>query len=239
MRAERLIPALRAWLARVLMEKHGFSRRKISETLGISPAAVTHYLGGKRGRIPEDLESPRAAEFVEELAAKAAARGGRISEAELYDLALSIASIIEDRMRAELKEVEEHSKQKLLRILRERAQAEHEAAEEFMKAAVGLRSEFTKMLFRQIAGDSIKHADILMATISMLERGGEIKIDVPKRSELIALLEKEEVAHIHSLDDVKQYLPHRLVKVLLEAVEADERKHARILRSLLELAEED
>lgn len=237
MRAERLIPALRAWLARVLVEEYGFSRRGAAEALEISPAAVTHYLDGKRGKVPAELKRPEVERLLGELAAKAAARGGRISEAELYDLALTVASVLEESGGVRPEEVEEKGRQTLLRILRERAQAEHEAAEEFMKAAVKLRSELTRMLFRQIASDSIKHADILTATISMLERGGDIRIDLPSRDELKSLLEKEEVAHIHSLDDVKQFLPHKLVKVLMESVEADERKHARILRSLMELAE--
>ncbi|MCL7389183.1 MAG: hypothetical protein LZ171_05325 [Thaumarchaeota archaeon] len=237
-RSEQLVPAIRAKMIKILIEKYSYSRRRASQILNISPAAVTHYMSGRRGRLLKLLEEPRASKLINEVVEKIVSKGGRVSEAEIYDLALTLSSIIEEKKKGEIKYSLDQAKNKLIRTLRERAQAEHEAAEKFMETASKLDNDITRMIFRQIASDSIKHADVLMSTISILERGEEIKIEVPKKNILQSLLEKEEVAHIHSLDEVKSYLPHKLLKVLLESVEADERKHAKILRSLIELAEE-
>jgi len=238
LRSEQLVPAIRAKIIKILIEKYNYNRRRASQILNVSPAAVTHYMSGRRGRLLKLLEEPRVSKLINEVVEKVVSKGGRVSEAEIYDLALTLSSIIEEKKRGEIRYSLDQSKNKLIRTLRERAQAEHEAAEKFMETASRLDNEITRMIFRQIASDSIKHADVLMSTISILERGEEIKIEIPKKNILQSLLEKEEVAHIHSLDEVKTYLPHKLLKVLLESVEADERKHAKILRSLIELAEE-
>jgi len=238
LRSEQLVPAIRAKIIKILIEKYNYNRRRASQILNVSPAAVTHYMSGRRGRLLKLLEEPRVSKLINEVVEKVVSKGGRVSEAEIYDLALTLSSIIEEKKRGEIRYSLDQSKNKLIRTLRERAQAEHEAAEKFMETASKLDNEITRMIFRQIASDSIKHADVLMSTISILERGEEIKIEIPKKNILQSLLEKEEVAHIHSLDEVKTYLPHKLLKVLLESVEADERKHAKILRSLIELAEE-
>lgn len=237
-RSEQLVPAIRAKMIKILVEKYSYSRRRASQILKVSPAAVTHYMSGRRGRLLKFLDDPKASKLINEAVEKIISKGGKISEAEVYDLALTISSILEEEKKGEIKYGLNQAKTKLIRTLRERAQAEHEAAEKFMEAASKIDNEITRMIFRQIASDSIKHADMLMSTISILERGERIRIEVPKRTVLQSLLEKEEVAHVHSLDEVKSYLPHKLLKVLVESVEADERKHARILRSLIELAEE-
>lgn len=237
-RSEQLVPAIRAMMIKILVEKYKYSRRKASQILKVSPAAVTHYMSGKRGRLLRLLEEPRAVKLINEVVDKIVSKGGRTSEAEVYDLALTLTSILEEKKREEIKYSLDQGKNKLIHTLRERAQAEHEAAEKFMETASKLDNEITRMIFRQIASDSIKHADLLMSTISILERSEEMRIEVPKKSILLALLEKEETAHVHSLDEVKSYLPHKLLRVLVESVEADERKHARMLRSLIELAEE-
>ncbi|MEM1583905.1 MAG: hypothetical protein QXF28_02295 [Nitrososphaerota archaeon] len=238
-RSEQLVPAIRAKMIKILVEKYSYSKRKASQILRVSPAAVTHYMSGRRGRLLKLLEDPRASKLISESVENIISKGGKISEAELYELALTISSILEEDKKGRIKYGLEQAKTKLIRTLRERAQAEHEAAEKFMETASKIDNEITRMIFRQIASDSIKHADILMSTISILERGEDVKIEVPEKNILQSLLDKEEIAHVHSLDEVKSYLPHKLLKVLIESVEADERKHARILGSLIELAEEE
>lgn len=46
---QRILPALRSELARILIEEHGFSQQQASLTLGITKAAVSQYLKSKRG----------------------------------------------------------------------------------------------------------------------------------------------------------------------------------------------
>ncbi|MBI2043235.1 transcriptional regulator [Candidatus Pacearchaeota archaeon] len=44
-----LIPALRRELARIFIEEHGLSQKKVAEILGITGAAISQYLNFKRG----------------------------------------------------------------------------------------------------------------------------------------------------------------------------------------------
>lgn len=236
-RLEQVLPALRAEIIRILIEKYGFTKIQASRLLNVSPAAVTHYLGKRRGKLFNLKENVNVSNMIYSFVDKIVTRNKSISESDLYDLALRLSSLLEESSK-KIEYSGESSRNKLIKVLRERAQAEHEAAEEFMETATKLNNEVTRMIFRQIASDSIKHADILMSTINLLEHEQGQRIEVPRRHELLSLLKKEEEVHIHSLDKVKDFLPHKLLKVIVESVEADEKKHAKILRSLLELAEE-
>ena len=44
-----ILPAIRKEFARVLIEIHGFNQKKAAEVLGITEAAVSRYISGKRG----------------------------------------------------------------------------------------------------------------------------------------------------------------------------------------------
>lgn len=47
----RVLPVIRKEFAKNLAKDHGFAQRKIASRLGISDAAVSRYLSGKRGNI--------------------------------------------------------------------------------------------------------------------------------------------------------------------------------------------
>jgi len=238
---EDLIPGIRALIARKLAEDHGFSRKRISEILGLSQPAITLYLQGKRAAEAVEFLSSKEGvlELIDELARRISIRG-KLLEPELYEAAFNIWSSLKARAMKEYEvaSIEHREKQRLLLSLRERLQAEQESAEEFMRIATRVKSDLMRVLFRIVASDCIRHADTLMAIISMIERGGEIRVDRLSKEMLNALLSREEIAHLHSLDDVKQFLPHKLIDVLIESIEDDERKHSKILKSLLELVEE-
>ena len=61
--ARRLLPALRALIARELVERHGLAQSKVASLLGVTQASVSHYLSAKRGKLkglvcePEELKS--------------------------------------------------------------------------------------------------------------------------------------------------------------------------------------
>ena len=44
-----LIPALRREIAKSLIKRHNLSQRKVADLLGVTEAAVSHYLSSKRG----------------------------------------------------------------------------------------------------------------------------------------------------------------------------------------------
>lgn len=46
---QKILPALRAEITRVMILEHGFSQQQISEILNLSRAAVSQYMSEKRG----------------------------------------------------------------------------------------------------------------------------------------------------------------------------------------------
>lgn len=47
--ASKIIPALRAEVARILIENHNMKQTEVSLLLGVTQGAVNHYLSGNRG----------------------------------------------------------------------------------------------------------------------------------------------------------------------------------------------
>lgn len=240
LRAEKIIPGVRAVLARLLVEKYGLKKVEVARALGLSPQAVTQYLTGARaGDVAEMLKHQQVLTLIEDLAAKIAARGGQLMQAEIIDLAFEIASIIQSKPEEEKTEaIPTDVKEKLLKTLRARLQAEQEAAELFMGVAAKMRNDLSRLLFRQIASDSIRHADIVMATISAIERGEDAPVDFPEEKELKKLLENEETAHVHSLEDVRHLIQNDVIGLLIDSIEADEEKHAKILAKLISIKQQ-
>jgi predicted transcriptional regulator len=66
---QHLLPPIRAAISKKLVEEHGLKKSKVSQLMGLTPAAVTQYLNKKRG---DDLElinqSPRINELISDLA---------------------------------------------------------------------------------------------------------------------------------------------------------------------------
>lgn len=239
MKAEEIIPGLRSLIAQRLVEKYGFNKKAAANILGLSPAAITLYLQGKRAEeIVRILSRKKTLKLIDTFTERVVERGGRIMTSELYELAFEVLTVLKasESERPSTFAIQEDKLRKLLEFLRVRLQAEQESAEEFMRVAAKLKSNLVRMLFRIVASDSIKHADIMMLILSIIERGGEIEVDKLDREILMKLLSKEEIVHVHSLDEVKQFLPHQIIKILVEAIEYDERKHAQILKELLDYA---
>lgn len=46
---QKVLPAIRAELARIMMTEYGCTQLKVAETLGLSRAAVSQYVSAKRG----------------------------------------------------------------------------------------------------------------------------------------------------------------------------------------------
>lgn len=47
--SQRLLPILRAYIAKELIERYGLTQVEVARKLGITQAAVSHYLHNKRG----------------------------------------------------------------------------------------------------------------------------------------------------------------------------------------------
>ncbi|MEM1937508.1 MAG: hypothetical protein QXX49_05735 [Candidatus Caldarchaeum sp.] len=233
-KAEEIIPTLRAMVALELKKSHGMSNAETARALSITPQAVTQYTKGVRAFGKHSLASnDLVKKVVKEYAAKIALRKRPVQETELLDLAYEVLMLAE-APRRESEKLEEQARSQALRILRSRLAAEQEAAELFLSEAIKSKDDIVRLLFRQVASDSLRHADIMQAAISAVERGlGEGPLPDPER--LRQLQQHEEKSHIHDLEEVKKMLPNNLLKILLDSVEADEAKHDMILDKLISL----
>jgi len=65
-----LLPAFRSLIAKELTEKYGFTQTKAAKKLGTTQAAISQYLGSKRGEkyIKEVKKLPKAKELIEDIA---------------------------------------------------------------------------------------------------------------------------------------------------------------------------
>ncbi|MCS6784405.1 MAG: hypothetical protein N3H84_00875 [Candidatus Caldarchaeum sp.] len=234
-KTEELIPLLRSMVANELVKTFGLKKAETARTLSVTPQAVTQYLKGVRA-LPKKgiLAEPRIREMVREFAGKIAFRKKPMAETELLDLAYEVL-VIAGRSGGGGRPTSEEAKAHALRILRNRMAAEHEAAEIFLSEAIKAKDDMVRLLFRQIASDSIRHADIVQATISAVEKDLSDG-DLPDPERLHQLQQHEEKSHSQGFDEVKQLLRNNVVKILLESIEADEAKHDVIIGKLAELA---
>jgi predicted transcriptional regulator len=85
-----VLPALRALIARELIEKHGLSRVRAAEKMELTPAAITQYLKKVRGETAVQLveSSDEAVKIVSEMASNLAK-----GEASVYDVLQNICKI--------------------------------------------------------------------------------------------------------------------------------------------------
>jgi len=65
-----ILPAISAQIAKELTERHGLKRSEVAKKMGVTPAAVTQYLGSVRGGIAIDLVegSEEAAQMISKTA---------------------------------------------------------------------------------------------------------------------------------------------------------------------------
>lgn len=85
-----VVPPLMRRLVEVLVEEHGLSRVEAARKTGLSPAAVTRYLKGERGRLLEVRGLEEVESRVKDLAGKVASGGVSVPElqAEIASLAI-------------------------------------------------------------------------------------------------------------------------------------------------------
>ncbi len=126
-------------------------------------------------------------------------------------------------------------RRRLPKWLRKRIAGEQAAVAECMRLAQRSRDELTRALFRQIASDSLRHAEIVASLAAYLDRG--VSASAPTgitRAEVERLIEREHAAEASEGIDLGRNLGG-MMHLLWESMEADERKHEELLRRLLDL----
>lgn len=237
------VQLLQALVARELVEELGVSASRAAELLGVAPSAVSQYLSGRRLGGPflataSRPEARRVARTVaERLADPAGDSRGRVqamlegagSLADSLDRGSSpgaspVPAVASERSAA----VREMSK-----WMRRRVRTEQAAVTRCMRLAQKARDELTRAIFRQIASDSLRHAEIVASLATYLDRGVvRAHASGISRREVEALVKAEQDAETGDDPALLGRLDGTMA-LLIESMEADERKHTELLQGLL------
>jgi uncharacterized protein len=240
----RWVHLLQALAAREGVEELGLTSRRVADLLGLAPSAVSQYLSGKRvGRgflayASDERARAVARRVLEELVE--AQEAGRPSSRAILEgaAALSEANPPDDRSSSPRPSAEGPGSaaelRQLSRWVRQRVKAEQVAVTQCMRLAQRARDELTRALLRQIASDSLRHAEIVASLAPYIDRGvSSAYASGITRKEIEALIEGERKAEAQSdAGSVRQL--RGTMAILIASMEADERKHADLLRGLLD-----
>jgi len=233
-RSENMIPVVRARLA-LALQREGLRVTEIASALNTTPAAVVQYLKGKRGRlVSRPSQVDRTIDALAERILQRVRSGVRegVRMPELMEAADQL--IIASRGSKMLEETPQKNEKQVVDVLRQRLELELRASERCLESAVKFDDQYSKLLLRMIAADSMRHADVVSQIISWTELPGEPTLNVPKREFLDAILQIEDKAGEQPLKDTVK-ISHPVAKLLLEWIDADEKKHERIISKMVHL----
>ncbi len=230
---EKLLPLVRARLAEKLF-RMDFKAKEISAVLRVTPAAVTQYLKGKRGN--KLSGAGKHEQIIDALADRAAHRirngSGPLELVELLDAGYQLLSAANSERILESR-AQKTDNSESIRVLRGRLQLELKAAEKCLDLANRTRDDYSKLLLRMVASDSIRHADIVSQLMSWLETGHEPVFEPPDKVLLNQMLTIEDSASELSLSKTVK-ISHGVAKLLLESIDMDEKKHDRLIAKMLQ-----
>jgi predicted transcriptional regulator len=233
-RSENMIPVVRARLA-MSLKRQGLRVTEIAAALNTTPAAVVQYLKGKRGRlVARTAQVDRTIDALADKVLQRVRSGVRegVRMPELMEAADQI--IIASKGSRMLEETTEKREKQVVEVLRQRLELELRASERCLESAVKFDDQYSKLLLRMIAADSMRHADVVSQIISWTELPHEPTLNAPKKEFLDAILQIEDKAGEQSLRDTVK-ISHPVARLLLEWIDADERKHERIISKMVHL----
>jgi len=225
---------VRARLAERLV-KEGFRPKEVATGLNVTQAAVTQYLKRKRGGNASALAS--IDHLIDPLAEKLIKRMrsglGGIETTELVETARQVMVMSRGRIIVQ-EQPKRPERDEALRILRDRLRLELTAAEKYLELSNQTADEYSKMLLRMIAADSIRHGDVVSQVMSWLEAGRESDVEMPGKAVLETLVALEDSAHEASLTK-SIHTGHPIAQLLFQWIDADEEKHEKIVSKMLKL----
>jgi len=227
---------VQALVARELVEGFRLSARRAAARLGIAPSAISQYLSGRRmkaelaarpGRPDEERLIRQAAQEL-----STTPEPKRPASTVILEVALKCAALEERSPAPGAGSLDRPRESMLRRRLRARIRAEQRAVADCMGLAQKSRDELTRSVFRQIASDSLRHAEIAASIESRLARG--INRTAPsgvRRADVDRLIARERRAEAAAGAGLGADLGG-VMRLLWESMEADERKHDALLQQL-------
>jgi len=234
----RWVAVVQALVARELVENLGVSTRRAAELLGLAPSAVSQYLRGKRReRLLDDLGARPAVVAIAHRTAVALLETPKKAPPAVR-LVLEAASQVAEavgRERGGARPVGSAGRvdRSVLKRLHQRVAAEQAEVTACMHLAQRARDELTRAIFRQIASDSLRHAEIVASLAIYLEAGTTRSlVSGIDRSEVEGLIRREHEAEGEGGDNLSTGL-RGVMKLLAQSMADDESKHERLLTGLL------
>jgi len=232
------VQVMQALVARELVQGFGLSEREAALLLGIVPSSVSQYLSGKRlGPVLSSYLGDDEARRIARRTAQELMAGG-VGSRIVLEAAIQFGERggpagAPPKRRAK-DGLDPELRRNIPRWLRNRIAGEQSAVAECMRLAQRSRDELTRALFRQIASDSLRHAEIVASLASYLDRG--VASSSPtgiSRADVEHLIQREHEAEATSEIDLGPHLGG-MMRVLWESMESDEHKHERLLQLLLD-----
>jgi predicted transcriptional regulator len=229
----RRVQLVQAMVARILVEELGMAGTEVARRLGIAPSAVSQYVNGRRlgAGIAGYASDPDARRRLRRLSREIARSSSSPEEIGSQLLQAALAMGPSPGTPTISKEVA--LTPAVVRQLSRRIAAEQAAVSACMRLAQKARDEYTRAVFRQIASDSLRHAEIVASLTPILERGatGAYASGITP-DDVRQLIARERHAEESSAVQLGEGLGG-VVALLLQSMEADERKHEAILEGLL------
>jgi predicted transcriptional regulator len=230
-----ILNATRISIAMELVNELGKSNKEVSAALGITPSAVSQYIKGKRGvSLKKDANGLKG---FDNAIKEASDTIGKLIEIKEYErcqgtvlkIAQELAGISLEGSKTDNIPKEKYSNVEIKSILAERIRREHDSAMYFLGFAQSSGNHFARILFRQIATDSLRHADIVQALFERVDkplRGelGKVSIEVVDK-----LLDKAKEHKEISINDIKERLGPE-AGLLIESIEMDDREQIALLK---------
>ncbi|MCS7145951.1 MAG: hypothetical protein RMJ28_02625 [Nitrososphaerota archaeon] len=237
-RIEQIVPSIRAALADILVKKYGLRKSKVAKVLGVSPAAITHYVSGARGQRFYGVDK-ETEEKIEELAGRIARKIslGMLDSASA-ELNLLLNQLMLSRA-AQGQRVESRVHKSVIEALLDRVTLEEEAAKRALELSSSASSQLAKMVLKQMAVDSMRHADILSTLIHILENNEEVTLTREDLSLIAEMSRFEERAEGEKLSEMLLGGSSQVMKALLTSIDMDEQKHEMLLKIILNPHEGD
>ena len=229
-----------ALVAHELVHSYGTSEREAAELLGLVPSAVSQYLSGKRLR--PQLAAIGARDEPRRIARGIAQQLLAVDHPQEYSPGLVLEGARELASAGASRRspmpplpapAPEPADREVVAGLGRRATLEHAAVADCMRLAQKARDELTRAIFRQIASDSLRHAEIVASLASYLDRGLTDTVATGvTRSDIERLIRKEKVAEAETVPGLTRRLGG-VMGLLWESMASDERKHETLLEHLL------
>jgi bacterioferritin (cytochrome b1) len=129
------------------------------------------------------------------------------------------------------------SKDELVRFLKDQVKVENKIVESLNKSLPEIGNPAVKGVLKGISLDSVKHAEMYASAVTLLSTVSKAltQENLDKQKDLVENHIRMEVELIQKISNKLPDVKDKKVKLLLEAILSDEKRHHALLKSVLEI----